>query len=58
MTKEHSRVMLKLYNMRIKPSNVRKIKEPPNVTKVQSYMTLMLHNVKMESSNVRKKWNH
>ena len=41
--------------MRIKPSNVRKIKEPPNVTKVQSYVMLILHNVKMKSSNVRKK---
>ena len=34
VTKEHSHVMLELHNVRIKSSNVRKIKEPPNVTKV------------------------
>ena len=48
--------MLVLYNVRIVPSNVRKkIKEPPNMTKVQSHVMLVLHNVKMVSSNVRKK---
>ena len=35
VTKEQLRVMLKLYNMRMKPTNVRKkINEPLNVTKV------------------------
>ena len=32
-----------------------KIREPPNVTKVQSHMMLALHNVKIVPSNVRKK---
>ena len=32
-----------------------KIKEPMNVTKVQSHMMLELHNVVMEPSNVKKK---
>ena len=30
-----------------------KIREPPNVTKVQSHVMLILHNVRMVSSNVR-----
>ena len=35
VTKEQSHVMLGLYNVRMKPINVRKkIKEPLNVTKV------------------------
>ena len=35
VTKEQLRVMLKLYNVRMKSTNVRKkIKEPLNVTKV------------------------
>ena len=35
VTKEQLRVMLKLYNVRMKPTNVRKkINEPLNVTKV------------------------
>ena len=48
--------MLVLYNVRMVLSNVRKkkIKEPPNVTKVQSHVMLVLHNVRMVSSNVRK----
>ena len=33
----------------------KKIKEPMNVTKVQSYMMLELHNVMMKPLNVRKK---
>ena len=43
--------------MRIELSNVRKkkIKELPNVTKVQSYVMLVLHNVRIVPSNVRKK---
>ena len=42
--------------MRIKLSNVRKkIKEPLNVTKVQSYVMLVLYNVRMVPSNVGKK---
>ena len=32
-----------------------KIKELPNVTKVQSRMILVLHNVRMKPSNMRKK---
>ena len=31
------------------------IREPPNVTKVQSHVMLVLHNVRMMPSNVRKK---
>ena len=39
----------------MEPSNVRnKIKEPPNVTKVQSHVMLILANVTIELSNVRK----
>ena len=37
------------------PSNVKKIKEPPNVTKVQSHVMLVLHNIIMVPSNVKKK---
>ena len=32
----------------------KKIREPPNVTKVQSHVMLVLHNMKMVPSNVRK----
>ena len=32
-----------------------KIKESPNVTRVQSHVMLVLHNVRMKLSNVRKK---
>ena len=32
-TAEQLHMMLKLHNMRMKPSNARKINEPPNVTK-------------------------
>ena len=47
--------MLVLHNVKIVPSNVRKkIREPPNVTKVQSQVMLVLHNVRMVLSNVRK----
>ena len=55
MTKELTYVMLKLHNVRMKPSNVRKkVREPPNVRKELSHMMLELHNLKIESSNVRK----
>ena len=38
-------MILALHNVRIEPSNVRKkIREPPNVTKVQSHVMLVLHN--------------
>ena len=48
--------MLELYNVRMKPSNVRKkIREPPNMKKELSNVMLELHNVRMEASNVRKK---
>ena len=33
----------------------RKIREPPNLTKLQSHVMLVLHNVKMVPSNLRKK---
>ena len=33
----------------------KKIKEPPNMIKVQSHVMLVLHNVRMKSSNMRKK---
>ena len=47
--------MLVLHNMRIVPSNVRKkIKELPNVTKVQLHVILIMHNVRVVPSNVRK----
>ena len=55
MTKVLSNVMLKLYNVRIEPSNVKKLSEPLNVTKELSYVMLELHNVRMKLSNVRKK---
>ena len=46
-------MMLVLYNVRMVSSNVRKkIREPSNVTKVQSHVMLVLHNVKMVPSNV------
>ena len=54
MIKELSNVMLELHNVRMKPSNTRKIKEPPNMTKVQSHVMLVLHNVRNVQSNVRK----
>ena len=54
MTKEQSHVMLKLHNVRIKLSNVRKNKKKPsNVTKVQLHVILELHNVMIELSNVK-----
>ena len=40
--------------MRIELSNViKKIREPPNVTKELSHVILELYNVRMEPSNVR-----
>ena len=48
-------VMLVLHNVKMVQSNVReKIKEPSNMTKVQSHVMLVLHNVRMVPSNVRK----
>ena len=56
MTKELSRVMLELHNLRMEPSNVRKkVREPKNMRKELSHVILELHNVRMEPSNVRKK---
>ena len=47
---------LELHNVMMKLTNVRKkIKEPLNVTKVQSYVMLVLHNVRIELSKVRGK---
>jgi len=47
--------MLVLHNMRIKSSNMRKKKEPLNLTKVLSNVMLVLPNVTTELSNMRKK---
>ena len=55
MIKEVSRVTLKLYNVRIELSNVRKKKKSPNVTRELSHVMLELYNVSIELSNVRKK---
>ena len=57
MTKEVSHIMLKLYNVKMKPSNVRKkiIREPPNVIKELLHMMLELHNIRIKLLNVRKK---
>ena len=55
MTKVQLHVMLVLYNVRIKPLNVRKKKKKrksQNLTKVLSNVMLKLYNVKMKSSNV------
>ena len=47
--------MLVLHNVRMESSNVRKkIRKPPNVTKVLSHVMLKLHNMRMELSNERK----
>ena len=49
-------MILVLLHVKMEPLNVRKkIKEPPNVTKVLSNVMSELHNVRIESSNVRKK---
>ena len=56
MTKELSHVMLKLYNVKMEPSNMRKkVREPPNVRKELSHLMLELYNVKIEPSSVKKK---
>ena len=47
-------MMLVLSNMIMEPSNVRKIRKQPNVTKEKSHVIFELHNVRMEPSNVRK----
>ena len=47
--------MLELHNVRMKPTNVRKIKGITKCEKVQSHVMLVLYNVRMEPSNVRKK---
>ena len=47
--------MLVLHNVRTVQLNARKkIRESPNVTKVQSHVMLVLHNVMMIPSNVKK----
>ena len=48
--------MLVPHNVRMISSNVRKIKESPNLTKVKSHVMLVLYNVRMTSLNVRKKY--
>ena len=56
MRKELSYVMLKLHNVRMEPSNIRKkVREPSNVRKELSHVMLELHNVRMKPSNVRMK---
>ena len=56
MTKELLHVMLKLHNVKMEPSNVRKkLKESLNETKELPHVMLELYNVTTESSNVRKK---
>ena len=56
MRKKGTRVILKLHNVRMKPSNVRKkVREPLSVRKELSHVILELYNVRMELSNVRKK---
>ena len=53
MTKELSHVMLKLHNVRMEPSNVRKkLRKSPNVTKELLHVMLKLYNVMMELSNI------
>ena len=45
--------MLVLSNMTLEPLNVsKKIREPPNVTKVWSYVILVLSNVTIEPLNM------
>ena len=70
MRNELSHVMVKLQNVKIEPSSVRKtvtcdvgivkcekkkVREPPNETKELLYVILELHNMRMKPSNVRKK---
>ena len=56
MRKVLSHVILELYNVRMKPSSVRKkIREPPNVTKELSYYVVSTSHVRMKPSNVIKK---
>ena len=56
MRKELSHVMLKLLNVKMEPSNVRKkVREPPNVIKELSHVMLKLHNMMKKPSNVLKK---
>ena len=56
MTKELSHVMLKLHNVRMESTNVRKkVREPSSVRKELSYVMLKLYDMKMEPLNVRKK---
>ena len=57
MTKELLDVMLELYNVKMKPSNVRKKKSKGTIKceKKLSRVMLELHNVRMKPSNMRKK---
>ena len=56
MRKELSHVMLELHNVRMKPSNMRKIvKEPLNVRKELLHVMLEVQNMRIELSSVRKK---
>ena len=48
-------MMFVLSNVMMKPSNVRKIEVPQNVTMVWSYVMFVLFNVTLASSNVSKK---
>ena len=58
MRKKLLYIMLKLHNVRMELSNIRKkkkVRELPNVRKELSHGMLELHNVRMEPSSMRKK---
>ena len=48
VTKVQLNLMLVMPNMTMEPSNVRKKKEPSNVTIVKSHVILVLHKVRIE----------
>ena len=54
MTKVQSYMIL-VPHMTMETSNMRKIKEPLNLTRVQSHVMLILNNVRIKPLNVRKK---
>ena len=55
MWQKNCHKILKLYNMRMESSNVRKkVKKPLNVIKKLLYMMLELYNMRIEPPNMRK----
>ena len=55
MWQKNCHKILKLYNMRMESSNVRKkVKKPLNVIKKLLYMMLELYNMRIEQPNMRK----